>query len=147
MIGKSNSLTLAIIFTALFAGVLAVLTFAGPWIVRGMCVLFHREYLEQFLVIVTYAAVPAGWGAIYCLFRLLFNIRKETVFDVKNVTLLNVLSLLCIYVGLISAAGAMKFVVFALISAAAFFVGLMVRVVSIIIAKAIEIKEENDMTI
>lgn len=147
MIGKSNSLTLTIIFTALFAGVLTVLTFACPWIVRGLCVLFHREYLEQFLVLVTYAAVPAGWGAICCLFRLLFNIRKETVFDSKNVTLLNVLSLLCIYVGLISAAGAIKFVVFILISAAAFFVGLIVRVVSVIIAKAIEIKEENDMTI
>lgn len=147
MNGKSNSLTLTIVFTALFAGALAILTFSGPWIVHGLCVLFRREYLEQFLVLITYAAVPAGWGAIYCLFKLLFNIRKEIVFNAKNVTLLNVLSLLCIYVGLISAAGAIKFVVFILISAAALFVGLIVRVISGIIAKAIEIKEENDMTI
>lgn len=144
---KTRSVDCSLIITAVFATALILLTFTGPFTVRFLCEQFHRERLTEFLIAVTYAAIPAGWCAIYCLFKLLLNIRKNIVFDTCNVRLLNFLSLLCIYVGILSAFATVKFAVFAIISLSALFVGLIVRVVRAIISTAIEIKEENDMTI
>lgn len=144
---NKRSIIFSLIFTGVFTALLFFLTFTCPFTVRALCEYFNRMRLWKFLVIIAYAAVPAGWGAIYCLFRLLLNIRNDIVFDKKNVKLLTVLSWLCIYVGMISAVATYEFVVFAVISLSAFFVGLIVRVVKGIISKAIEIKEENELTI
>lgn len=144
---KNRSLTFSLAFTTIFAIALSILTFGGPWVVEFICEEFHREYLVKFLTVITYLAVPAGWGAIIILFRILINVDKGEIFTESNSKLLTTLSRLCLYVGILCGVATLKFFVFSLISISAFFIGLIVRVVRNIINQASLIKEENDMTV
>ena len=144
---KNRTLTLSLAFTTIFAIALAILTLAAPWIVEFLCGFFHRDYLTKFLTVVTYLAVPAGWGAIIFLYKILLSVDKGNVFEEDNVKSLSILSWLCIYVGVLSGFASLRFMMFIIISISALFIGLIVRVVRNIISTAIEIKEENDMTV
>ena len=95
----------------------------------------------------TYLAIPAGWGALVLLYKILFNVRDKKVFIDDNVKYLTTLSWLCFYVGIISIVGAINFVAFVLVSLAALFIGLIIRVVRNIIEEAILLKEDSDLTI
>lgn len=147
MKSKSKSLKLSIAFTTFFAILLAFLTLTAPWSVEIICEYFHRARLTNFLIVVTYLAVPAGWGAILLLYKILFNVNKKIIFVKENVKYLQILSWLCFYVGVLSAFSTVKFIAFAIVSLSALFIGLIVRVVRNIIHKAIQIKEENELTI
>ncbi len=147
MKNKNRTLTLSLAFTTIFAIALVILTLGAPWIVEFLCKFFHRDYLTKFLTVVTYLAVPAGWGAIIILYKILINVDNGNVFEEENVKYLSILSWLCIYVGILSGFASPKFAMFIIVSISALFIGLIVRVVRNIISKAIEIKEENDMTV
>lgn len=144
---KNHSLTFSLAFTTIFAIALAILTFGGPWVVEFICEKFNRDYLIKFLTVITYLAVPAGWGAIIILFRILTNVDKGEIFTESNSKCLTMLSWLCLYVGVLCGVATLEFFVFSLISISALFIGLIVRVVRNIINEASRIKEENDMTV
>lgn len=108
----------------------------------------------KYLIYPFYAVVPLGYAALICLDKMLSNIKKDIVFDNENVKLLNIITWCCFaacFIGLVS------YVIIAVIYKSietvillAFgeaFMALVVRVVRNIIKKAIEIKEENDLTI
>ncbi|WP_411654987.1 DUF2975 domain-containing protein [Anaeromassilibacillus sp. SJQ-1] len=84
---------------------------------------------------------------LLCLHRLLRNIRRERVFEKENVTLLRVISWLCIAVGVVTLVSGLYYTSFFLVAAAAAFCGLIVRVVKNVFEQAIAIKTENDYTI
>ncbi len=147
MTKNKGPIILSLVITSIFALALLVLTIGAGWIVPYLCEMFNRMRLVEFMIRVTYLAVPAGWGAIYCLFQILLNLKKGLLFDKQNTMALSFLSILCFYVGLLSAAAAFKFILFWMVSFAALFIGLIVRVVMNILTSAIELKEENDMTI
>lgn len=112
------------------------------------------EHLEPLLPPI-YIALPIGMVALVCLDKLLINIKKETVFDMKNVKLLRILSWCCIIASIISLVAfvvfvikgfyfdGLMFVVFVL----ELFVGIIVRVIKNLFESAIELKEENDLTV
>ena len=43
----------------------------------------------RYLIFPFYAVVPAGYAALICLDKLLSNIKKDIVFDSRNVKILN----------------------------------------------------------
>lgn len=103
-----------------------------------------------------YAIVPAGYVALICIDKLLMNIKKELVFDAKNVKLLRVISWSCFYAAVVCvAAFVLIWITFTysvglglvILAAGAGFMGLVVRVVKNIFEAAIVIKDENDLTI
>lgn len=143
----NKSIKLSIAFTTLFAIAMIFLTVTIPWLVPFLCKIMERETLVSFMTVVAYLAVPAGWGAVILLYEILFNLKKKKVFVNENVKSLRILSWLCIYVGVVSAIAAFEYLGFLFVSIAAFFIGLIVRVVRNIIQEAIEIKAENDMTV
>lgn len=110
--------------------------------------------IKEYIIGPFYAVVPAGYVALVCLDLLLKNVKSKVIFDRKNVKLLRVLSWACFYAGLV---GLVSFVVILIkdfmfetlfvLSAGEFFVGLVVRVVKHVFEAAIEIKEENELTI
>lgn len=144
---KNRSLKLSIAFTTIFAIALAFLTVSAPWSVGIICKIFRHEHLTDFLIFMTYLAIPAGWGALVLLYKILFNVRDKKVFIDVNVKYLTMLSWLCFYVGIISIVGAINFIAFVLVSLSALFIGLIVRVVRNIIEEAIKLKEDSDLTI
>ncbi len=144
---QNAALKVSIGFTAVFALALTALTFTGPWTLKWFCEYTNNQHIEKFIIGITYLAVPAGWGAIIILFKLLTNINKGVVFDEKNVKMLSVLSWLCLYVGFLSGFAVRWYIPFIIVSVSALFIGLIVRVVRNIISEAIEIKDENDLTV
>lgn len=103
-----------------------------------------------------YAIVPAGYFALVCIDKLTANIKKDIVFDMKNVKLLSELSIMCFYA---SAVCVISFLIIwftasedislglVILAAGSLFMGLIVRVVKNIFESAIIIKNENDLTI
>lgn len=112
--------------------------------------------LGKYVIAPFYVLVPAGYAALICIDKLLINIKKEIVFDVKNVKLLRIISWCCFYA---AAACFTSFIVIAivenyilgtallLIGAGAIFMGLVLRVIKNVFEHAIVIKDENDLTI
>ena len=92
------------------------------------------------------APAPAA-AALYGLWRLLRNISEGEVFIPENVSILRLLSWCCIAAGLVCLFSALYYMPFLIVSAAAAFVGLILRVVKNVFAEAVRLKDENDYTI
>lgn len=103
-----------------------------------------------------YLLVLPAAGALYWLIRLLLQIRNGSVFTVRNTAYLRRISWCCAAAALILFAGGcalfgLQFynwaAVFAIISLAAAFLFLVLRVIKNVFSAAVELKDENDMTI
>ena len=108
----------------------------------------------KYLIVPFYIVVPAGYAALICLDKLLSNIKKDLVFDMRNIKLLNLITCSCLFA---AAVGTVAFVVIAviyksietviLLAMGEAFMALVCRVVRNVFKKAIEIKEENDLVV
>jgi len=121
----------------------------GDWYYFVMIAVHGRYLIYPF-----YAVVPLGYAALICLDKLLGNIKKDIVFDEKNIKLLNLITVCCLLAAVV---GAVSFVVIAfmyksietviLLAFGEGFMALVVRVVRNIMKKAIELKEDNDLVV
>lgn len=112
------------------------------------------DELGKYVIIPFYLVVPLGYTALICIDKLLGNIKKGTVFDMKNVKLLRIISWCCFAAAFIGAlsfiiiwAVYMPFETFIVLVAGEVFMGLILRVVKNCFEQAIAIKEENELTI
>lgn len=147
MKSANKSIVLSIAFTTLFALAMTFLTVSIPWLVPFLCEIMEYQGIEKPMMVVAYLSLPAGWGAVALFYKILFNVKKKNVFINDNVKYLNILSILCFYVGVVSSFAMFKFLGFLFVGISAFFIGLILRIIRNIIEEAIEIKQENDMTI
>ena len=147
MKSENKSINLSIAFTTLFALAMAFLTVSIPWLVPFLCEIMEYQDIEKPMTVVAYLSLPAGWGAVVLFYKLLFNVKKKKVFITDNVKYLNILSVWCFYVGVVSSFAMFKFLGFLFVGIAAFFIGLILRIIRNIIEEAIEIKQENELTI
>ena len=92
------------------------------------------------------SAIP-GFICVLSLLCLLSNIKKGDIFVKKNVTHLQIISYCCIFTGAEYLAFCYNLISMVLISFAALFFGLILRVIKNVFDKAIELREENDYTI
>ena len=149
---KSVMLTHFIVRACYF--LLAAAAIALPFIVYDGMFGITGE-IKTYVIAAFYAVVPAGFAALIALDKLLVNIRKDIVFDSKNISLLRLISYLCIYAGcvgliafiVISAVFRFIFETMIILSIGEFFMALVVRVVKNIFDAAIKLKEENELTI
>ena len=153
---KSASLTHFVVRLCYFLLAVAVILFP----------IFMREYEGspfyfvmiaqhgKYLIYPFYAVVPAGYAALICLDKILTNIKRDIVFDVSNVKLLNKITYCCLYA---AAVGFISYAIIAhmyksietviLLALGEAFMALVVRVVRDVLKKAIEIKEDNDLVV
>jgi hypothetical protein len=92
------------------------------------------------------SAIPA-FAALICLGRLLRNIAGGRVFVDQNVKLLRFLSWCCFAAAGIFLVMSFYYVTGLLVVISAAFMGLILRVVKNVIAQAVELKQENDLTV
>ncbi len=107
--------------------------------------LFYGEP-RRFSVIIYFLAVPAA-TALAGLWKLLANIEKNKVFVEYNVKILRILSWWCFLAAIICIVSSIWYFSFLIVGAAAGFVGILLRVVKNVFARAVDIKAENDYTI
>lgn len=132
------------IFMALFVLICVFAPAIFKWIIS-----FGSNSEKQqgyFLATVYTGAVPAGL-ALWDLRKLQKNISSGNVFIEENVSVLRRLSWYCIAAGLICLVSTFYYPLFIVISVAAAFIGLILRVVKNVFAQAVLLKDENDYTI
>ena len=154
MWNKDKSLMLSIVFCFIIAVVLTAALFFGPWAVnlwfsayRGFAELSTIKHLMTLFVCCFYPSAVFAYIALYCLIKLLFNIKKQEIFINKNVKYLRLISWCCFAVAFITIVGGWFYYPLAIIAIAAGFMGLILRVVKNVMYSAKMLREENDLTI
>lgn len=155
MWNKDKSIVLSQACVVFFALLLVLFDMWCAWGVKNpdeFDVLAFDEIL--FLAVAAYVSSVFLFVILGCLWRLLGHIRLGEVFIGQNVRLMRVVSWCCLAVALTSAACAVYtytryifFWLFVVITMAAGFMGLIVRIVKNSFEQAIAMKSELDLTI
>jgi heme exporter protein D len=122
---------------------------SAPWLTRWF-LNFSRAELqgaEPFFLATIYVGGMAAGILLYNLFGLLRRIEKEQVFIKDNVEYLRRISWSCFFGAGIGVASAFYYFPWVFVAVAAAFMGLIVRVVKNVLAKAVELQNEVDYTI
>ena len=149
MWNDKKSISLSKICILAFAVMLVYTAVTAPWLVRRL-IDFSRADLygkESFFLLTIYlGSVPAAI-LLFCLYRLLHRIELEQVFVATNVECLRRISWSCFCGAIISLISTFYYFPWIFIAVAAAFMGLIVRVVKNVVAQAVELKNESELTI
>lgn len=99
------------------------------------------------LLITFYSCAAVGFVILFVLDRLVSNISKGQVFVSGNIKLLRILSYCCFVIALITLIFARLRIIVFVITFAAAFIGLILRVIKNCFEEAVRLREENDFTI
>jgi hypothetical protein len=149
MYNKYKSNLISIIGTFVFTALVIASCVLLPFFVR---MYLGDAYQEQVgvrtaLYVCLYGCAVPTLLISYLLLRILFNVRKNVVFDRVNVKYCRYISWCCFAVSaLFFVLG--FFITFSFVMAFSMaFIGLMTRVVKNLFNEAVDIKEENDLTV
>ena len=94
-----------------------------------------------------YCCVPAVLYALWCIERLLVNVLRENVFIPANVRCIRRIRWCCAWVSLLCLGAGLAYPPLLFLAVIMVFLALMVSVVKNVMAAAVEIREENDLTV
>ena len=139
-ISEKASTLLSLIFTGAALALLVVLTCTLPSIVGWYLAMTERPELDRTAItVLLYIALVPAYAAALALLALLRKVQRDEIFTQKavgNLRLVSYFAALTVY---------FRFAAF--IAFAALFMGVILRVVKNVIARAAEVKAENDFTI
>ena len=141
---KKNNISalISLVLTYIFSLTVVVLCFFMPTVVERLL----PEY--RLTVLVTYyVCVPAVLLAMYLLAKLLGSVRKMQMFTMTNVLRMRVLSWCCGYFAIATCISGIFYLPMLIAGFFALFVCIILRVVKNMMASAVEIQKENDLTI
>ena len=108
---------------------------------------FQRDNVTFPLLITFYVCAAFGFVILFVLNKLIKNIGSEKVFIDENVKLLKILSYCCFAIAVVTLIFARFRILVFVITFAAAFIGLILRVIKNCFTEAIRLREENDFTI
>ena len=94
-----------------------------------------------------YCCAPFAAAALFLLIRLLRNVLRESVFVRANVLYLRIVSWCCYAVLAITLGFGTRYIPLLIVASAMGVVGTLLRVVKNVLQAAVELREENDLTI
>ena len=145
---KDLSIRLSVFFTRLFLVLLAVALFTAPRLVSWFMILAGgRPVFVGRICAAFYCCAPPAAVLLWSLDRLLAGIARGEVFTAGNIALLRRCSWCCMAVAAVCLVCSVTLFWFLLVTVAAAFIGLILRVVKNVFQQALAIKEENDYTI
>ena len=107
----------------------------------------YSDSVKVPLMVTFYICAAVGFVILFVLDKLVSNIRKKQVFTEENVKYLRILSYCCFGITIVTLVFArLRIIVFIITFAAAFF-GLILRVIKNCFEEAVRLREENDFTI
>ncbi|MBR3767574.1 MAG: DUF2975 domain-containing protein [Clostridia bacterium] len=139
---KSTKLTLYVTygFCVLLAGMMIGVVPALNWI-------FGTRQFTNVCVIAFYTCTPAAWTALISIIKLLKNVLTDRIFSVESVKILRLLSWCCAFVSVVSFIAMFFFRLLFVFWLGAGLMMLILRVLKNVLARAVEIKEENELTV
>ena len=108
---------------------------------------FQRDNVTVPLLITFYVCAAFGFVILFVLNKLIKNIGSEKVFIDENVKLLKIRSYCCFAIAVVTLIFARFRILVFVITFAAAFIGLILRVIKNCFTEAIRLREENDFTI
>lgn len=150
---KSVNLSIAVCF--ILAVVLLVFVVAGNGIFVIYMTAFRGfsptgEAIKLLKTVFGYCFYPSAVFAgiiLYSLLKLLYNIKNENIFVNSNVLYLKTVSWCCFVISAITFVGGFFYMPFMFVALAGGFVGMLLRVLKNVMQSAVELREENDLTI
>ena len=138
-----------------FAVALAALTATFPWFFRWLYVDYHNLNGANAVTLANvktvtwafYLCVPFAGAALFCLISLMWELLRGRVFTRKNVRFLGAVTWCCLGVALVTGGFGWRYVPLFIITLAMGVVGVLVKVVENVMAAAVSLREENDLTI
>lgn len=149
MWNDKKSILLSRICVVIFIiGVVAIAA-AMPWLIRFFTPAFREPVTTAKTVFIAtvYVGVVPALVLLVSLFNLLGRIIRDQVFVEKNVASLRLISWCCFFGGLICSASSFYYLPWILLCVAAVFIGLIVRVVKNVFARAVALQDDADHTI
>ena len=155
MVNYKKSVNVSIVVCITLAVLLTVLVFLGPMLFELYLIAYRGftpmgDALERIKTTFVYCFYPSAVFAgiiLFALLKLLFNIKKGDTFTKANVTYLRIVSWCCFIVGVITFIGGFFYMPFLLAAFAGGFIGMLLHVLKNVMRSAVEIKEENELTI
>ena len=150
MNNKNISTIISLIICFASSAALVILVFTMPAFFRWFYYTLNGIYAEAVIkTVVTafYFCAPFAAAALFLLIRLLLNIRKDKTFISDNVLYIRIISYCCYCVMIVTAVFGFKYFPLYVITFAMAVVGTLLRVMKNILQSAVEIKEENELTI
>ncbi len=150
MWNKYKSLAVSYFIVIALAVLTVVAAFFIPYLVGLYCQTIETELVSLtrvWLISTLYTTLAPAIVAELCLYKLLDNVKKDTVFVPENVRYLRVISWCCFIVAVLYFVLGFRILLGFAIAAAAGFFGLIVRVIKNVFYEAVVIKSENDLTI
>ena len=148
MLSQNNSVKLSIyitdFITVLFCAAAVLLPRFTKWYITYMG---RPENLRNIILAVCYICLPFALLALFSLRRLLKNIMRGKTFVPDNTKQLNLLFICCALAAVITLFAGYFYLPFYIISVAAAFFALILRVIKNVFRSAIELKSENELTI
>lgn len=146
---NKHSLLLSRVSILLFFIVDIVGIATGYWILKWFMGFSRADIQDKFwcFVITCYLCSIFVTIALFMLNFLLKNIQNEHIFIVPNVKYIKICSWCCICVAVICFVSALYYLPFAIVSIAAAFMGLILRIIKNVFDNAIIIKQDYDLTI
>jgi hypothetical protein len=143
---KSAKLTLTLDY--LFCVVLAgLMVFAYPFFNWFFCMRPDATLLTVSVLVAFYICCVPAWTALVTIAKLMKNIMNEEVFTENTVFLIRLLSWCCAAVSFVCFAAGFIYKPLWFVTLAAAFMMLILRVLKSVMAKATEMKNENELTI
>ena len=145
----SRSIKLSKICTIIFMIFLVACLISAPWLVTrliSMSVPAQNAGRTLFLVTLYVGSVPAA-ALLSFLYALLHQISSSRVFISANVNYLRYISWCCFAGAIICLASGFYYIPWFVPGIAAAFIGLIIRVVKNVIAEAVALQDESDLTI
>ncbi len=134
------------ILSLILSGVFFVAILFGAFIMPGFVRLI-MGWVKPIILILGYLVLLVALIADVLMFFLLLRVKNELVFTSKSVLVVRAVSYCAFLIGILFIALGYFFKIAFVVSVAAVFLGLCLRVVKNVIEKACEIKDENDLTV
>lgn len=148
MLSQNNSVKLSLYLTnliiALFCAAAIFLPMLTKWYITYMG---RPANIRTVILAVCYICLPFALLALFSLRRLLKNIMRGETFVPDNTKQLNLLFICCALAAVITLFAGYFYLPFYIISVAAAFFSLILRVIKNVFRSAIELKSENELTI
>ena len=134
------------VITVLFCVLLLVLMVFGPKLL-SLYFGYLAESLTRKVLLAFYLCCPAAWAALISILKLMTNIIHDIIFQPQTVFQMRLLSWCCAYVALICLIFGFFWAPLLVFALGAGFMTLILRVLKSVMARATEIKAENELTI
>ena len=145
----AGSILFSRILVWVFGALILVLDWAvwpiSRWVMRFIVDMQFRDTV--LLIICLYVCNVPGFMLLWCMDKLLRNLRQGKVFDGDNVRLLKNISICCFVVSIISLSLCSRIYFLGIVALMTAFMGLIVRIIKNVFSSAIAMRSELDLTV